>query len=144
MNLHTFHNTIRKLFNIEWGQLDFLTDAQKDNFFENPPRFFIAADDETAEKLWGVMFPKPPEAKSGAKDAGKVVVDLDRYRKAAEVRPRWPGYVERKYDYWCPPVTHDFEYDIGRTYPLPGTTSRTPPRTYIVNGVTGDVTPRAS
>lgn len=62
MTKHEFHNTLRKLFNIEWSQLSFLTESQKDNFFENPPRFFIAADDETADQIWALLFPKPPVA----------------------------------------------------------------------------------
>lgn len=138
-NLNAFHNTVRKLYNVEWAQLDFLTDAQKDNFFANPPKFFIAADDETAEKLWDVMFPKPPEAAGAAK-----VVDLDAYRRVIDaMRPVEP--VRRRYDYWTPkPV--DYEYDTGRVYPLaaPVTSGDLPlPRSYIVNGVTGDVTARA-
>ena len=62
MTKHEFHNTLRKLFNIEWSQLSFLTDSQKDNFFENPPRFFIAADDETADKIWALLFARGPIA----------------------------------------------------------------------------------
>lgn len=134
MNLHTFHNTVRKLYNVEWSQLHFLTDTQKDNFFENPPRFFIAADDETAEKLWDVMFPKPPEAVGG--EAGvesKVVIDLAAYRKAAGL-PAMPEQ-PRKYQYWCPPNRTDFEYDTGRAYPLPtpNTAADVPVRTFIMN-----------
>lgn len=140
-NLNAFHNTIRKLYNIEWAQLDFLSDAQKDNFFDNPPRFFISADDETAEKLWGVMFPKPPEAKAG------VVVDLDRYRKAAEGGPVIP--LKR---HWSPevrigglpPMQTPSDFHVpGQVYPLPGSAADVPPRTYLVNGTDGTVSARA-
>lgn len=62
MTKHFFHNTLRKLFNIEWSQLDFLTESQKDNFFADPPRFFIATDDETADKIWALLFPNGPVA----------------------------------------------------------------------------------
>lgn len=126
MNLHTFHNTIRKLYNIEWSQLDFLSDAQKDNFFDNPPRFFISADDETAEKLWGAMFPKPPEAKSG------VVVPFP---------ARWSPGVRVG---GLPPMQGPS--DFGRVYPLPtpNMAADVPPRTYLVNGTDGPVSAHAS
>lgn len=92
MTKHEFHNTLRKLFNIEWSQLSFLTESQKDNFFENPPRFFIAADDETADKIWALLYPKPPVA------GGQVV--------------RFPG--GQPYETRAP---LDFEYDTGRPFP---------------------------
>lgn len=84
MTKHEFHNAARKLLNIEWAQLTFLTDSQKDNFFANPHKFFIRADDETADKLWELMFPKPPQAREG------VVVDLEKYRKVMQERPLIP------------------------------------------------------
>lgn len=94
-NLRAFHNTVRKLYNIEWEQLVFLTDVQKDNFFENPPMFFIRADDETAAKLWDVMHPKAPEPAAGEL-RGNVIYPRE----------------------WAAKQT-DFEYDTGRVYPLP-------------------------
>lgn len=57
MTKHEFHNALRLLLNIDGPQLGFLTDIQKDNFFGNPWRFFITCDDDTADKLWEVMFP---------------------------------------------------------------------------------------
>jgi hypothetical protein len=62
MTKHFFHNTLRKLFNVEWSQLSFLTESQKDNFFADPPRFFIATDDETSDKIWALLFPNGPVA----------------------------------------------------------------------------------
>lgn len=91
MTKHEFHNALRLLLNIEGSQLDFLTPVQKDNFFANPHMFFIRADDATADKLWELMFPKPPEARDG------VVVDLDSYRRAA---PGWRPEVKRTE--WAP------------------------------------------
>lgn len=134
-NLHAFHNTVRKLYNIEWAQLDFLTDAQKDNFFANPPRFFISADDETAAKLWDVMFPKPPEAKSGVKDAGGVVVDLERYRLAGETewRRRW-GYKPDHTHRWSPEVR------IGGLPPMQESDGSGRVYTYLINGSNSHVT----
>ncbi|WP_089177288.1 hypothetical protein [Bosea sp. AS-1] len=118
-NLRAFHNTVRKLYNIEWEQLGFLTDVQKDNFFENPPMFFIRADDETATKLWDVMHPKAPEPVAGEL-RGNVIYPRE----------------------WAAKQT-DFEYDTGKPFPDMGGTAPNPAFTYIVNGVTGDVTARA-
>lgn len=96
INLRAFHNTVRKLYNIEWEQLGFLTDVQKDNFFENPPMFFIRADDETATKLWDVMHPKAPEPVAGEL-RGNVIYPRE----------------------WLTRELIDYEYDTGRVYPLP-------------------------
>lgn len=65
MTKHDFHNALRLLLNIEGSQLDFLTSVQQDNFFANPHMFFIRADDATADKLWDLMYPKPPQARDG-------------------------------------------------------------------------------
>jgi hypothetical protein len=144
MTFEFAHNFLRKLMNLEGSQLSFLTESQKDNFYANPHTFFIRADDETARQIWDVLYPKPkgPVVGGAAKDAGQVVVDLDKYRKAVDALPKTPKKPLGYRYYWPTP---DFEYDTGRAYPLPtpNTAADVPPRTYIVNGVTGDVTPRA-
>lgn len=76
MTKHEFHNALRLLLNIDGPQLGFLTDIQKDNFFGNPWRFFITCDDDTADKLWEVMFPpRFPKHPSIA------VVDFEAWRR---------------------------------------------------------------
>lgn len=111
MNLRAFHNTVRKLYNIEWEQLSFLTDSQKDNFFDNPPMFFIRADDETATKLWDIMHPPAPQPAAGEL-RGNVIYPRE----------------------WITRTT-DFEYDTGRVFPLPtpNTSADVPARTLIMN-----------
>jgi hypothetical protein len=120
MTFEFAHNFIRKLMNLEWDQLPFLNDKQKDGFFANPHTFFIRADDETARQIWDVLYPKPKEPAAGeaAKDAGGAkVVDLDAYRRVIDaMRPLGPPI--RSLEYRYKPVT-DYEYDTGRVYPLP-------------------------
>jgi hypothetical protein len=144
MTFEFAHNFLRKLMNLEWDQLPFLNDKQKDGFFANPHTFFIRADDETARQIWDVLYPKPkdPAAGEAAKDAGAAkVVDLDAFRKAVDWAPKLPT-PRREYRYWTPPK--DYEYDTGKPFPSPVVcTAANPARTYIINGVTGDVTARA-
>lgn len=96
MTFEFAHNFLRKLMNLEGGQLSFLTEAQKDNFYANPHTFFIRADDETARAIWHVLYPKPKEPAAGEK-RGNVI---------------WPRD-------WLNRESVDFEYDTGRVYPLP-------------------------
>ncbi|MGX1786875.1 hypothetical protein ACWIGM_09075 [Bosea sp. NPDC055332] len=77
MTFEFAHNFLRKLMNVEWEQLPFLNDKQKDGFFANPHTFFIRADDETARKIWDVLYPKPPQARGG------VVIDWEEVRRRA-------------------------------------------------------------
>ena len=57
MELREFHNGMRILLNIESFDLAMANidrDAQK-QFLEDPLRFFIRCDDETADKLWAII-----------------------------------------------------------------------------------------
>lgn len=105
MTFEFAHNFLRKLMNVEWGQLPFLNDGQKDNFFANPHTFFIRADDETARKIWDVLYPKPPQAQSGVVVRGPSQWWTPHVRKAGV-----PVSV---------PAVQDFEYDTGRPFPDP-------------------------
>lgn len=103
MTFEQFHNGLRKLMNLEWEQLPFLNDSQKDNFFANPHTFFIRADDETARAIWDVLYPKPKAPATGEL-RGNVVYPRE----------------------WAAKQT-DFEYDTGRVVPLTITAPATPP-----------------
>jgi hypothetical protein len=47
-----FLNRVRSLFNIDQWLLPELTDEQWDRFRNDPPRYFIAADDPQSEAIW--------------------------------------------------------------------------------------------
>lgn len=91
MTFEFAHNFLRKLLNLEGGQLSFLTEAQQDNFYANPHTFFIRADDETARAIWDVLYPKPKEPATGEL-RGNVIYPRD----------------------WVTKERTDFEYDTGR------------------------------
>lgn len=93
MTFEFAHNFLRKLMNLEGGQLSFLTEVQQDNFYANPHTFFIRADDETARQIWDVMYPKPKEP-IGEK-RGNVIYPRD----------------------WLNRERTDYEYDTGRVVP---------------------------
>ncbi|CAN7603954.1 hypothetical protein [Bosea sp. LjRoot237] len=94
MTFEFAHNFLRKLMNVEWDELPFLNDKQKDGFFANPHTFFIRADDDTARKIWDVLYPKPPLARDG------VVIDWDEARRRVD-----RGLVPAEYRYkWSPEV----------------------------------------
>lgn len=97
MTFEFAHNFLRKLMNVEWEQLPFLNEKQKDGFFANPHTFFIRADDETARHIWDVLYPKPKEP-IGEK-RGNVIYPRD----------------------WLNRERTDFEYDTGRLVPAAGT-----------------------
>ncbi|WP_100961001.1 hypothetical protein [Bosea sp. FBZP-16] len=116
MTFEFAHNFLRKLMNVEWEQLPFLTEAQRDNFFANPHTFFIRADDETARKIWEVLYPKPPQARDG-------VAGWDFWRRETGDVKVIP--FERK---WSPEVR------VGGIPPAQGTTADVDPhKTYTVN-----------
>ena len=104
MTFEFAHNFLRKLMNLEGGQLSFLTKVQQDNFYANPHTFFIRADDETARAIWDVLYPKPKEPAAG-EVRGNVI---------------WPRD-------WLNRESVDFEYDTGRVVPLTITAPATPP-----------------
>ena len=106
MTFEFAHNFLRKLMNVEWEQLPFLTEAQRDNFFANPHTFFIRADDETARAIWDVLYPKPKEPAAGEL-RGNVIYPRD----------------------WLNRERTDFEYDTGRVYPLPKPVTSAAPAT---------------
>lgn len=110
MTFEFAHNFLRKLMNLEGGQLSFLTKVQQDNFFANPHTFFIRADDETARQIWDVLYPKPKEPAAGVV-RGNVIYPRD----------------------WLNRESVDFEYDTGKTFSAsPTFTTGTPP--WVVNG----------
>lgn len=98
MTFEFAHNFLRKLMNLEGGQLSFLTEVQQDNFYANPHTFFIRADDETARQIWDVLYPKPKEPAAGEL-RGNVIYPRD----------------------WLTRERTDFEYDTGRLVPAAGT-----------------------
>ena len=55
MTFRNFHNALRILFNLDADDLigsGVLTDKQWPEFRDNPHRWFIQADDQTAYQLW--------------------------------------------------------------------------------------------
>lgn len=55
MTQAVFHNTLRKLLNLDHTDVPFLNLTQWGKFQGDPFRFFIRADDETANKIWTVL-----------------------------------------------------------------------------------------
>jgi len=52
MDAHQFINRIRSLYNIDRHKLPELSTPQWHDFQDDPPRFLMRCDDETAEAIW--------------------------------------------------------------------------------------------
>lgn len=57
MELQDFHNTVRKLFNVDHSAVPWMSEDDWPKFRDDPVRFFIKADDETADRLWSIIAP---------------------------------------------------------------------------------------
>lgn len=62
MELAEFHNTIRKLYNVDHHVIPWMSDADWPKFRDDPVRFFIRADDATADRLWDLIKPRDASA----------------------------------------------------------------------------------
>lgn len=70
--LRRFHNAMRILLNLDRDEietegvinlLDAAADAKWERFRTDPFRFFVRADDATAEKLWTIIEKRQPQRK---------------------------------------------------------------------------------
>jgi len=55
MTLREFHNGLRVLASIDRHEVPFLSVAHWERFRGDPYRFFIRADDPTADAIWAVI-----------------------------------------------------------------------------------------
>lgn len=85
MNKAEFHNALRILLNLDRDDLPFLDGRAWQRFRTDPFRFFIRADDPTADRLWAAI-----EARQRGTPACAVGSD-DREHRAHTVRGQHPA-----------------------------------------------------
>jgi hypothetical protein len=82
-----FHARLRSLLNIDYDDVPWMSVGDWTSFREDPFRFFIRCDDETAEKIWQLVErrnrPRQPtaalsRAMGGGDDLLQTIVDICR------------------------------------------------------------------
>ena len=64
----TLTNALRILFNLDWLSEGFedelgmhMSRRELEEFLHNPARFYLRADDETQERIWGLITKRMPK-----------------------------------------------------------------------------------
>jgi hypothetical protein len=52
VDLHSFDNRLRSLFNIDYNRLPEMSESQWSNFRDNPVHFWITCDDSMRDAIW--------------------------------------------------------------------------------------------